>query len=82
MTLPNTENNAGENIDHNIPKAQDLHSMLRIVFKSYIKLQKTGFTWSLSHQGKVYKDIEFVMFTPFLKLDSDKQVELCAKFTS
>jgi hypothetical protein len=51
-----------------ILKAQDFHSMLEVMLKSYIKLQQMGFIWDLSYQNKVYKDIEFVLFTPFIKV--------------
>ena len=56
--------------------------MLQKVFASYIKLQQTGFKWDLSCQNKLHKDVEFVLFTPFIKVDSDEAEKLCGKFTS
>ena len=52
-------------------KAQDLHSMLAIVLESYIELQKEGFIWDLIYKNKVYERVQFVLFTPFLKLDTE-----------
>ena len=48
-------------------KAQDLHTMLDVVLRSYYDLQHTGFVWDLKYQNRVYKGIEFVLFTPFIK---------------
>ena len=65
-----------------ISKAQDFHSMLKVVLKSYIKLQETGFFGDLAYQNKVYKDIEFVLFTPFIKVDGEEADKLCGKYLS
>ena len=65
-----------------ISKAQDFHSMLEVVLKSYIKLQELGFIWDLAYQNKVYKDIEFVLFTPFIKVDGEEADKLCSKYLS
>ena len=52
------------------------------VFASHIKLQQTGFKCYLSYKNKLHKDIEFILFTPFIKVDSDEAEKLCCKFTS
>ena len=44
-----------------ISKAQDFHTMLEVVLKSYLKLQNTGFFLDLPYKNQVYKDIEFVL---------------------
>lgn len=49
-------------------KAQDLHAMLTKIFRKYIELQETGFKRDLYYNGHCYKEVEFVLFTPFLKL--------------
>ena len=72
----------GQDINNDIPKSQDLHVMLDKMFESYVKLQNTGFKWDLKYRGKVYRDVEFVLFTPVLKLDSDEAEKICGKFTS
>ena len=80
----------GQNIDsddgvvanNKLPKAQDLHTILDKIFEEYIKIQNTGFIWDLFYNGKLYKDVEFVLFTPFMKLDSDEAEKLCGKYTS
>jgi hypothetical protein len=48
----------------NVSKAQDFHAMLKVVLKSYVTLQETGFLWDLPYKGNVYRDIVFVLFTP------------------
>ena len=72
----------GNQPNKEVPKAQDLHFMLDVIFKSHVKLQNTGFIWDSSHKTKVYKDVQFVMFTPFLKVDSDEADKLCGKCAS
>ena len=52
-----------------INKAQDLHSMIAVLLESYVKIQETGFVWDLHYRNNVYKDVEFVLFTPFFKVD-------------
>ena len=63
-------------------KAQDFHSMLAKVLESYINLQSTGFIWDLFYKGKLYKDIEFIPFVPFIKCDTDEADVLCGKYKS
>ena len=65
-----------------VSKAQDFHSMLEVVLNSYVKLQNTGFIWDLPYKGKIYKDIEFVLFTPFVKSDGEEADKLCGKYLS
>ena len=69
-----------DNVD--ISKAQDFHSMLEVVLKSYIQLQNTGFFWDLPYKGRLFKDIEFVLFTPFVKVDGEEADKLCGKYLS
>ena len=55
--------------------------MLDVVLRSYIELQNTGFYWDLKFKNtKVYKDIEFVLFTPFIKVDTEEADKLCGKY--
>ena len=65
-----------------ISKAQDFHTMLEVVLKSYVTLQNKGFLWDLPYKGRVFKDIEFVLFTPFIKVDGEEADKLCGKFLS
>ena len=68
---------AGGNPNKDVPKAQDLHCMLDKVFESYIKLQNSGFLWDLYYKNQMYYNAEFVLFTPFIKVDSDEAEKLC-----
>jgi hypothetical protein len=63
-------------------KPQDLHEILDIVLESYIKIQDTGFYWDLRYKKKVYENIEFVLFTPNLRVDTDEADKLCGHYSS
>ena len=65
-----------------VEKAQDFHSMLEVVLRSYVILQDSGFVWDLPYKGKWFKDIEFVLFTPFIKVDGEEADKLCGKYLS
>ena len=82
MMDQDAQEHEGNKPNTHVAKAQDLHSMLEIIMASYIKLQKTGFVWDLRYQGRLYKDIEFVLFTPFIKVDGDEAEKLCGKYTT
>ena len=62
------------------PKAQDLHSMLRVALKSFVKLQKTGFIWDLKYKNRIYKNIEFIIYVPFVKCDTEEGDLLSGKY--
>ena len=61
-------------------KAQDFHSMLRFALQSFVKLQKSGFKWNLPLGGKMYKDLEFVLFVVNVKCDTEEGDLLCGKY--
>jgi hypothetical protein len=63
-------------------KPQDLHEILDVVLESYIKIQDTGFYWDLCYKKKVYENIEFVLFTPNLHVDTDEANKLCGHYSS
>ena len=60
-------------------KAQDFHTILSAILESFVQLQETGFIWDLVHKGKIYKGIEFVIFVPFVKCDTEEADLLCGK---
>ena len=72
----------GEAVNKEVSHAQDLHHVLSIVLKSYVEVQNRGFMWDFQHNGVVCPGVEFVLFTPFLKLDTDEAEKLCGKYTS
>ncbi len=59
---------------------QDFHTILKTILKSFVKLQRTGFLWDLKYKGRVYENIEFVPFVPFVKCDTEEADLLCGKF--
>ena len=62
-------------------KAQDFHTVLSVILESFVELQRTGFVWDLVYKGKEYKGIEFVIFVPFVKCDTEEGDLLCGKYT-
>ena len=62
-------------------KAQDFHTMLKAILQSFVELQRTGFVWDLKYKGKLYRDMEFVLFVPFVKCDTEEADVLCGKYT-
>ncbi len=62
------------------PKAQDLHTMLRVALKGLVELQKTGFIWDLQCKNKTCKDIEFIPCVSFVKCDTEEGDLLCGKY--
>lgn len=76
------EENEGQVTGKEAKKAQDLHTMLAKVFEGLVELQENGgFIWDLSYNGRVYKDVEFIPFIPFVKCDTDEADKLCGSFT-
>jgi hypothetical protein len=63
-------------------KAQDFHTILSTILESLIELQETGFVWDLVYNGKLYKNIEFVLFVPYVKCDTEEADLLCGKYIS
>ena len=61
-------------------KAQDFHTMLSTILESFVELQRTGFIWDLVYKGKLYKNIKFVIFVPFVKCDTEEADTLCGKY--
>ena len=79
---PDALEGEGAEDDLRVNKSQDLHTMLDAVFESYVQLQASGFIWDLQYRNRVYKDLEFVLFTPFMKVDGEEGDKLCAKYTT
>jgi hypothetical protein len=72
---------ADDEEDEDAVKAQDLHRMFEVILESYVKIQDKGFIFDFFYNGKLYKDVEFVLFTPFLKLDTDEADKITGKYS-
>lgn len=77
----NEDDDYPEDEDEDV-KAQDFHTMLRTILKSFVELQKTGFIWDFVHKGKEYKNVEFIIYVPFVKCDTEEADLLCGKYLS
>ena len=49
LTQNNLPEDAGLEDNVSVSKAQDLHTMLRVVLRSYVELQNSGFIWDLRY---------------------------------
>lgn len=78
----NALNDEGITGGEKVHAAQDLHTMLAVIFESFLPLQQNGFLWDLVYRGKTYKDVEFVPFVPFIKCDTEEADKLCGKYLS
>ena len=65
-----------------VDEAQDEHTVFAKIWESFVEIQEKGFKWDLHYDGKLYKDIEFVLFTPFFRCDTKEADMLCGKFGS
>ena len=65
-----------------LQKSQDLHAMLDHILVGLVKLQKEGLKWDLIYDGRVFKDVEFVFFVPFIRCDTDEADKLCGSYTN
>lgn len=63
------------------PKAQDLHSMLKIGLESFVELQQTGFMWDLMCDSELFPYTEFVLYVSNLKCDTEEGDLVCGHFT-
>ena len=79
---PNLLDGEGDSVDTDVVPAQDMHTMLETILEEFIKIQDRGFVWDLMYKGKVYHGIEFVVFVPFFKCDTEEADRLCGSYTS
>ena len=79
---PNMLEGEGDLVDTDVAPAQDMHTILATILEEFEKIQDRGFVWDLMYKGKVYHDIEFVVFVPFFKCDTEEADRLCGSYTS
>ena len=58
---------------------QDFHAQISVTLRGIVALQVTGFIWDLVWKGKLYKDMLWKIFVPFVKSDTQEADTLCAK---
>ena len=80
-TNPMNAESDGDVSEEEAVHAQDFHTMLSVILESFVELQRTGFVWDLVYKGKLYRNIEFIVFVPFVKCDSEEGDLLCGKYT-
>jgi hypothetical protein len=62
-------------------KAQDYHNMLAVLLEDFVAIQQRGFSWNLKYRGAIYP-VEFVVFVPFIKCDTDEADVLTGAYKS
>ena len=63
-------------------KAQDWHRILGALMNSFRKLEQDGMVWDYKYRGKIYKNVELVFFTAFVKCDGDEADKLTGHYRS
>ena len=61
-------------------KMNGVHTQIRTILEEYLEAQGRNLIWDLAYKGKVYKDVEFVLFVPFVKGDTKEADENCCRF--
>jgi hypothetical protein len=61
---------------HNL---QDFHAQLGVILEPFIDLQDRGFIWDQMYKGRLYPDITYQLFVPFIKCDTVEAENLCGK---
>jgi len=59
---------------------EDYHAMLAIILDTYVKFQRSNIIFDFVYDGKLYKDTEFILFIPFIKVDNEEADKLVGKF--
>ena len=71
----------GENDVVKGEKLQDLHDMLAILLEGFVDIQNKGFFWDFYYKGKLYENVEFVLYVPFIKCDTHEADKLCGSYS-
>ena len=61
---------------------QDLHYILAEILKTYRQTEQRGMVWDYKYRGKLYKNVELVFFSIFMKCDTDEADKLCGSYTN
>jgi len=77
------EVDSGNGMSGGAVPAQDLHTILALIWESMLPmLQKQGFCWDFFYNGKLYNDVEFIPFVPFISCDTAEADKLCGSYSS
>ena len=77
------EVDSGNGMSGGAVPAQDLHTILALIWESMLPMmQKQGFRWDFFYNGKLYNDVEFIPFVPFISCDTAEADKLCGSYSS
>ena len=57
---------------------QDWHAMVSKILEGFVDLCETGFMWDHFYKGKLYKNIKYKVFVPFIRCDNKEADTICA----
>lgn len=77
MEVEELDDNEDEDTD---AAPQDFHTILAFILESFVELQRTGFFFDLVYKGKMHKNVEIVLFVPYVKCDTEEGDLLCGKY--
>jgi len=80
LNVSDGEGEDQESDDEDAHQAQDYHSILAKLLESYRELEGESMLWDLSYGGKVYKEVELVFYTAFIKCDTKEADKLCGRY--
>jgi hypothetical protein len=61
-------------------KKQDFHAQVGSILQGLITLIATGIIWDLVWKGRLYKDVHWKIFVPYVKCDTQEADTLCSKY--
>jgi len=59
---------------------QDWHAMVKVILEGVVMFQETGLMWDLPYKGKVYRDLHYLTFVPFIKCDNKEADAISGRF--
>jgi len=81
MAHNDMEENEGNAAASSTLKPQDYHDLLAVALEDFVKIQERGFRWKLKYRGQLWP-VEFVLYVPFIKCDTDEADVLTGKYKS
>ena len=61
-------------------KKQDLHAMIGVILERLKPYFERVFLWDQRCKGKLYKDVHYLLYIPYVKCDTKEAEDLCGKY--
>ena len=56
------------------------HAMVKVILEGTVGIQESGLMWDLAYKGKVYNDLHYKTFIPFVKCDNKEADAMCGRY--